>query len=67
LFSRRRHGDAHLRQAEESMLAPHEIGPCRRVPHELSANSRLISAGQFGAGSFRIRCGIQTKYASRDA
>jgi len=36
-----------------SMAEPNRrIGPCRRAPHELSANSRLISAGQFGAGSF---------------
>ena len=27
------------------MLAPHELDPCGRVSHELSANSRLISAG----------------------
>jgi len=25
--------------------ATHELGPCHRVPHELSANSLIISAG----------------------
>ena len=47
-------------------LAPHEIGPCRRAPYELSVNSHLISAGSFGAGN-QLTTGVHRQNALKIA